>query len=132
MAARRGQAKFRRQVYDAYFIDGKATCGFCKMGIDILRDTWEAAHVVPDAIDGKMVPANGFPAHTRCHQRATAKVDNPQIAKTKRIRAKLAGLQSRSAKSKPLPGSKRSGVAIRMDGTVIDRKTGRILSRRPS
>ena len=51
-----------------------------------------------------------------CHKAVTAKQTIPQVAKTKRIANKRANIKPR--KGPPLPGTKRSGVRKRMDGTV--------------
>jgi|SRR5215472_14989652 len=50
-----------------------------------------------------------------CHRRKT-KGDVRDIAKVKRIRDKL--IKARRPKGRPIPGSKRSGLRKRMDGTV--------------
>jgi len=51
-----------------------------------------------------------------CHSLKTTKLDVPGIAKTKRILAKR--IKADRPKSRPLPGTKASGLRKRMDGRV--------------
>lgn len=58
---------------------------------------------------------------TACHKAKTAR-DMANIAKSKRIRDKrIKALVSK----RPMPGSRRSHLKKRMDGTVVNRGTGR-------
>ena len=51
-----------------------------------------------------------------CHSVKTAKTDIPRIAKTKRLMKRAAGI--RKTQSRPLPGTRESGVRKRMNGQV--------------
>lgn len=96
-------------------------------------------HIVPHAIGGSDHPANLEPILRSEHKAQTAKIDIPQIAKTKRIerdqqafRSRLlaksgladtvanpeASRKSKSLRSRPLPGTKASGVKKKFNGTV--------------
>jgi len=89
-------------------------------------------HAVHVAIKGSNHPTNLTPRLRAEHREKTARVDVPQIAKTKRITKEHEAFQSRllaktgqtedagvrKRKGKPLPGTKASGLRKRMDGTV--------------
>lgn len=77
-------------------------------------------HVLPDALGGEPTLANCAVLCTACHGAKTAKGDVPRIARMKRLRAKHIGATTRT--SRPMPGSKASGLRKRMDGTV-ERRT---------
>jgi 5-methylcytosine-specific restriction enzyme A len=73
-------------------------------------------HAIPDAIGGKPTLENcRVLCYRPCHKLKTVKVDVPEIAKTKRI---IAARANAKRKSRPMPGSKASGLRKRMDGTV--------------
>lgn len=98
-------------------------------------------HIVPHAIGGSDHPSNLEPMLRPEHRRRTAKIDVPQIAKTKRIARKheahgntiLAkiSLEDRVAKDdtkpkrkwqqRPMPGTKASGVKKKFSGEVQKR-----------
>lgn len=76
----------------------------------------EYDHMVPAAIGGSAELANCAVLCRTCHSLKTTKTDVPQIAKTKRVAAKRANAQR--IKSRPMAGTKASGLRRRMDGTV--------------
>ena len=76
----------------------------------------EYDHIVPAAIGGGNDIDNCAVLCRTCHGLKTHRTDVPQIAKTKRVRAKHANAQR--SKSRPMAGTKASGLRRRMDGTV--------------
>lgn len=76
----------------------------------------EYDHIVPAAIGGSAELDNCAVLCRTCHSLKTSKTDVPQIAKSKRIRAKSAN--ATRIKSRPMAGTKASGLRRRMDGTV--------------
>lgn len=73
-------------------------------------------HIVPDAVGGANDLDNCQVLCRACHGVKTSKTDVPEIAKTKRVQKKRAGIKT--PKSRPLPGTKASGWRKRMDGTA--------------
>lgn len=72
-------------------------------------------HCIPDAMGGEPTLPNCTVLCSACHGEKTAKSDVPTIAKSKRIRAKHAGIKTTT---RPLPGSRASGIRKRMSGQV--------------
>lgn len=77
-------------------------------------------HIVPAWLGGAATLENCACLCTPCHSLKTAKHDVPAIAKTKRVLAKR--IKADRPKSRPMPGSKASGLRKRMNGTV-ERRT---------
>lgn len=73
-------------------------------------------HIVPDAVGGSNDLSNCQVACIACHGLKTHKTDVPEIAKTKRVKAKRAN--ATRIKSRPMAGTKASGLRKRMNGTV--------------
>ncbi len=90
----------------------------CKKKIDPVRDQWRADHNARWAEDGRDTPLNLWPILVACDVGANGKAarDTKIISHGKRVAAKLNGW--RSTKHRPLPGTKRSGLRKRMNGTV--------------
>lgn len=106
--------------------------------IDAFEGQVQFDHGVHVAIDGSNHPTNLTPMLTAAHREKTNKVDIPQIAKTKRIKKQQEEFRQRLLaktgaaddvsistttkrrkwRSKPLPGTKASGVRKRFDGKV--------------
>jgi hypothetical protein len=99
-------------------------------------------HVIHHAIGGKVVHHNLTMRTIRDHREKTAKIDIPQIAKTKRLTAKQEEFRKRLERktnptsdqentppsrfrSRPLAGTRQSGLKRRMDGSVVKRTTSR-------
>lgn len=99
----------------AVFMKTNGTCHLCNGRINAAIEAWEVSHEIPLELGGDDDFDNMLPAHAKCHRRHTAEVDAPAIAKSRRVRAKAAGLKKTS---RPLPGSRASGLRKRMDGTV--------------
>ena len=103
------------------FDDADGICHLCGCKIHSSQD-WQADHIIPLGLDGPDTPDNMRPAHVDCHK-AKSSVDKGQIAKAVRQRANHLGIKRRQ--SRPMPGTKASGVRKRMDGTVERRENDR-------
>lgn len=95
-------------------------CHLCYGRIDATREAWEVSHDIPLELGGADDDANRKLAHAKCHRVQTSTIDIPRIAKAKRREARHLGAKAKS--SRPMPGSKASGIRKRMDGTV-ERRT---------
>jgi 5-methylcytosine-specific restriction protein A len=71
-------------------------------------------HRIPDALGGEPTLQNCVVQCVACDAPKTA-ADQTTIAKSKRIRAKHAGIRKTT---RPLPGSRASGIRKRMSGQV--------------
>ena len=91
--------------------DGK--CSIC--GVKIVG-TAEYDHIVPFALSADSSKDNCQVLCRKCHRLKTSTQDVPRISKAARVFEKRAG--AREPKGRPLPGTKRSGLRKRMDGTV--------------
>ena len=85
----------------------------------VLTELW---HIIPRALIGKSADTddNMQPAHVLCHAVKT-KADVHAINKAKRREARHMGFKKSKS---PLPFGRDSKWKKRMDGQVIDRKTG--------
>ena len=92
-------------------------CHICNGKIQV-GERWEVSHPRPLEMGGEDEDSNRAPAHYRCHRTLTATQDIPQIAKAKRREARNIGAHR---SSRPMPGSRASGLRKRMDGTVEKR-----------
>lgn len=96
--------------------DGHIICERCGARIAAGNGP-EYHHSTEAAIGGANTIGNCLVLCIRpCHKAVTAKHSIPQVAKTKRIANKRAGI--RTPKGKPMPGTKASGVRKRMDGRI--------------
>ena len=89
-------------------------CHFCEGKIDGTREAWDISHDVALELGGADDDKNRKPAHRKCHRSHTAKHDQPLIAKWKRRAAKNSGAKAKS--SRPVPGSRGSGIRKPMNG----------------
>lgn len=79
----------------------------------------------PREISGDDSFDNRHPAHIGCAKIKT-KADQKNIAKVRRVRKKHLGMKKRSR----LPGGRDSRVKIKMDGSIVDRATGKPIRRK--
>jgi 5-methylcytosine-specific restriction endonuclease McrA len=94
----------------------EAACGRCQICGRKLgpADKWDVDHITAIVNGGAHSEANMQVACSWCHKAKTAE-DVATKAKGARIRMRHAGIKR---KSRPMPGSKASGIKRRMDGTV--------------
>lgn len=76
----------------------------------------EFDHIIADSIGGDATLENCAAVCRDCHGFKTAKIDTPRAAKVKRIADKHAGIRTKP--SRPLPGTKASGIRKRFNGSV--------------
>ncbi len=95
-------------------------CYLCGGKIDGTREKWEIEHEIPWAISFDNSDSNLRLAHSKCHKAKTAK-DAGDIARAKRRAAKHNGSAAKR-------GGWNSNLKKKMDGTVIDRRTGEIVN----
>lgn len=98
------------RVFEAH----RGICHLCGRRI-IAGEPWDVEHVRALALGGADDDANTAPAHRRCHAEKTPE-DVSRIAKAKRVKARHLGIAK--AKTRPMPGSKASGIRKRMNGQV--------------
>lgn len=97
------------------FAEHGGICVICKLKIDAIKERWIDEHILPLSRGGTNDMSNRGPAHERCATTKTA-ADKAGLAKDRRIYAKHIGAQGK--KSRPIPGSKASGLRKRMNGNV--------------
>ena len=102
----------------ALFEEHKGRCHICGEPITA-RDAWEVSHPIPLAAGGADEPGNRAPAHKRCHRYQTSNIDQPLIAKVKRVHARHIGADT---PRRPMPGSRRSPWKRKMSGQVVRRE----------
>ncbi len=93
-------------------------CHICK-GKIFAGQVWDVEHVIPLCWGGADDDANRKPAHRRCHKEKTPE-DVHLLAKAKRRRAKHIGIKPHT--SRPIPGSRASGLRKKFNGQV-ERRT---------
>jgi 5-methylcytosine-specific restriction protein A len=105
--------KMRLQIFQS----ANGVCDICAGKIQV-GERWEVSHRTPIELGGADDPSNWFPAHYKCHRVQTAEIDIPAIAKAKRREARNIGAKR---SSRPMPGSRASGLRKHFDGTVSKR-----------
>jgi 5-methylcytosine-specific restriction protein A len=100
----------RIKIFEAH----NGRCHLCQTRIQV-GDLWDVEHVTPLALNGADDETNWKPAHRSCHKHKT-RDDVGRIAKTLKQRAKHLGI--RKTYSRPIPGSKASGIRKRMNGDI--------------
>ena len=86
-------------------------------------DEWDCDHEIALANGGSHREANLRPVLRSAHREKTAE-DVAIKAKSDRVRKKHLGIHK---PKRVIPGSKASGFKVKPDGTVIDRKTGKVI-----
>lgn len=97
----------------ALFQRWNGECHICSGKIGV-GEAWDAEHVVPLAQGGEDGGDNLRPAHRKCHSSKT-KQDAANTARAKRREAAFLGAKQ---SKKPMPGSRASGIRIRMNRKV--------------
>ena len=88
-------------------------CHLCSGRIQV-GEGWEVEHIIPLSMGGDDFGDNLAPAHVKCHRGKTKK-DRGDLARAERREARHLGAKRTS---RPLPGSKASGIRIRMNRNV--------------
>ena len=100
------------------FRDNEGICYLCTRKI-AHGEAWDVEHITPKALGGTDDAPNLKPAHKDCHKPKTAN-DVKSIRKADRAGKKHAGIKSPSK----WQTGRSSRFKKRLDGTVVDRKTG--------
>ncbi len=108
--------EFSAKVKVAAFQRANGHCEKCTAHLMPGRFAYD--HVLPDALGGEPVLENCAVLCSACHGSKTASGDVPRIAKMKRQRAGHIGARTTS---RPMPGSRASGLRKRMNGEVVRR-----------
>lgn len=82
-------------------------------------------HVIPDNLDGGNAIDNCAALCRTCWKAKTATYDLPVIAKVKRQRDRSFGIKGTLFRR--LPAGRSDTLKKKMDGTVVDRRTGEII-----
>lgn len=109
--------EFTRAIMAAAFKRANGACESCTA--KLFPGNIQYDHQIPDALGGAPTLDNCKVLCRTCHRSKTSTADQPRIAKMKRQRDKNSGAKRSSS---PMPGSKRSGIRKRMDGTVERRE----------
>ena len=96
------------------FVAADGICCVCGCRIRDGED-WEIEHPDELADGGSDDDADLRPVHLRCHRPKTAKA---RAVRAKRNRIITAGYVGKPRKSRPLPGTRASGLRRRMNGNV--------------
>lgn len=123
-------ARQRQQLYDREVEKARAAgrgdlpiCNLCDEEVK-LGSLWHESHVGrPKANGGTEVGI----AHDRCNLEHNNRFVTPQIAKANRQRWAHTGAKLKSRR--PLPGSRSDWRSKKVNGTVIDRRTGEPIGR---
>lgn len=107
--------RVRLRIFERY--DGRCQCG-CNRKI-AAGEAWQADDRIALINGGHRRESNLWPFLVE-HHKAKTREDVAEKAKTYAVRSKHLGIKPRQ--SRPMPGSKRSGIRIRMDGTVERRQ----------
>ncbi len=121
----------REQLYDAEALKARESgkgelpiCNICGLPIDGVKQAWHESHdpTKPRWLGGEVTGI----AHKRCNLDHAYSIDTPLFHKSNRVRQKYIGAKVR--KSRPMVGTKDSGIKLRIGGgRPIDRRTGREL-----
>jgi 5-methylcytosine-specific restriction endonuclease McrA len=103
-----------------FFEERHGICALCGQKIDGVRERWEIDHAFARELGGGEDDDNLALVHEACHRIKTAH-DRQAIAKSNRVQARHIGAHRAQ---RPMPGSRASGIKVRMDGTRINRSTG--------
>lgn len=97
--------------------NGFPCCEVC--GTMMKRGQWHFDHIIPDRMGGEPTLENCAVICVPCHAQKTSK-DVGDIARAKRLEAKHSG--AKRSTSRPMLGSRASGIKIKMNGAVVSRE----------
>lgn len=130
---RRLSSRDREKLYDAEAAKAAASgrgphpiCNICDAPIDGVRQDWDESHdpVKPRWLGGLVTGI----AHRRCNRRHNNEHDTPLFAKGRRVRQYYIGAR---VAGQPMQASRTDRIKQKMDGTIVDRDTGRPMPRTP-
>lgn len=110
--------EFTRATKSAAWARCKGCCEECGKQIRSGNGP-EYDHIVEAWLGGSADLDNCAVLCSHCHSLKTATLSIPQIAKTKRVLAKR--IKADRKKSRPMPGTKASGLKKHIDGSVSKR-----------
>lgn len=115
------RTEFSKKVKAAAAVRCLGDCESC--GIRIRIGGFHYDHIKPDGLGGKATLANCQVLCLPCHKAKTHTEDNPRMQKADRVKKKIAwGIKSTAH---PMPHGKNSPTKRKMDGTIVDRRTGK-------
>ncbi len=106
---------FPDRVRTRIYLRDKGTCQICKRKL-AAGDKWIADHKIAIINGGQNRESNGQLICDWCDKHVKTPADVKEKSNTARVRAKHIG--ARRATSRPIPGSRASGIRKRMNGTV--------------
>lgn len=114
----------RRKIWEAaQDKDGNVNCWRCGLRIDVMKEGWHVGHVgVAHSFGGEKVA----PEHVKCNMDDCYKVVIPAVAKSNRIWSRH---NEKRVSRNPVSGSKSSKYKKCVNGDVIERATGKVISR---
>jgi 5-methylcytosine-specific restriction endonuclease McrA len=86
---------------------------------------WHYDHIVPDGLGGEPTRDNCKVLCLPCHKDKTRLQDNPVMQRADRQRKSIA--QGVHTARKPMPFGRNSNLKVKMDGTIVDRRTGAVI-----
>lgn len=98
-------------------------------GLNLIGQVWNADHVIELKLGGQNRESNLQILGAKCCHKAKTRAAMIEIHRTSRKVRALSGIK-RMATRNPLPGGKRTRLQKKLDGTVIDRITGKVISRK--
>lgn len=107
--------EFSKQVRRDAFARANGKCEGPMCGVKLMHGAAEYHHIKEDFIGGEPTLDNCLVLCGKCHSDIT-KARRREIDKTRRISDKLKGIKR---KSRPIPGSRASGVRKHMNGDVV-------------
>lgn len=110
--------EFSAKVKVEAFKRAGGNCEGCTVRLSVGKFAYD--HIIPDQLGGEPTIENCRVLCSACHGVKTFTADVPAIAKAKRREAKHLGAKRTS---RPMPGSRASGISKRFDGTVVRRGT---------
>ena len=96
--------------------DGVCECGCGQRFTDNPKEHPHYDHIVPDALGGAPTLENCAVIRVCCHAVKTGDFDMKHIAKARRGEKSRRGL---SGPKRRIPGSKKTGLRMRIDGSVV-------------
>jgi 5-methylcytosine-specific restriction enzyme A len=106
--------EFTRKIKVAAWQRANGRCECC--GRKLYPGDTHFDHANPDQLGGEPILENCSVLCRSCHQIKTFTKDIPAIAKSNRVRDRHAGIKPR--RSRPIPGTRASGIRKRMSGAV--------------